>query len=135
MSLFLVAQAMEALLATVSTGVETANENQSYAPKTGVPYQQIYLIPAEPSNPSMGSNFYREQGIFQVTLRYPFGAGSGAALTQAELIKATFRRGMSMVAGGQITIVDRTPAIMPHVIDGDRYCLSVRVRFYADIYV
>lgn len=133
MSLLQIRQVLEMQLATVLPALDTANENFRFQPSANVPYQRLDLLPAETSNPSFGDNFRRESGIFQVMLCYPIFFGSANALTQAELICLAFRRGSSFTAGGITVQIDRTPTVASAIIDADRYCVPVRVRYFANV--
>ena len=135
MSLVSIRAALENKLDTVSTNFPTAWENVKFTPKVGTPFQQAFLIPAEPENPTMGDDHHRAVGVFQVSLRYPLLKGSGDAMTRAELIKAAFKRGTSMTSGSVTVIVERTPEIGSGYVDDDEwYVLPVRIRWYADVF-
>ena len=149
MSISSVRIALETKLATITPALSTAYENVPFTPVTGTAYQAAYLLPATPANPTMGDGYYREQGIFQVTLMYPLQAGPKTAAARAELIRAAFKRGTSITIDGidnwydyffspfggiTTTIVDRTPEIGQGRVDGDRWALPVKIRWYAGIY-
>ena len=149
MSISSVRIALESKLSAMTPSLSTAWENVSFTPVTGTPYQRAYLMPATPANPTMGDGYYREQGIFQVTLMYPLQAGPKTAADRAELIRAAFKRGTSITIDGidnwydyffspfggiTTTIVDRTPEIGQGRVDGDRWALPVKIRWYAGIY-
>lgn len=130
MSLPAVRIALETALAAMSPALATAWENADYSPVEGTPYQAVFLLPAEPDNPEMG-RLAREQGILQISLRYPLGSGPAAAQARAELIRDTFYRGGSFTASGITTTIERTPHILPGRAEEDRWVVPVRVRFYA----
>ena len=134
MSISSVRIALETKLATITPELSTAYENVPFTPVTGTPYQRAYLMPATPANPTMGDGYYREQGIFQVTLMFPLQAGPKTAADRAELIRAAFKRGTSLTSGGITTIIERTPEIGQGRVDGDRWALPVKIRWYAGIY-
>ena len=128
--------AVRAALQTKLNGMAalaTAWEGVGYTPVTGTPYQSVFVLPAEPENPTFGDDFYREQGIFQVSLFYPIGAGTAAAETRAELIRTTFKRGTSMTSGTVTVIVNKTPEISPGRVDGDRWHIPVKIQWFAGI--
>lgn len=111
----------------------TAWENVPFTPPAAcTPYQQAYLLTAEPDNPEIGGG-YREQGIFQISLRYQLLKGSLLAATRAELLRGLFYRGQSFTNGGVIVNIEKTPDIGSGKVDGDRFFLPVRVRYYANI--
>nr|MDD5724392.1 phage tail terminator-like protein [Syntrophales bacterium] len=92
-----------------------------------------YVMPATPDNPTLGDGFYREQGVFQVSLFYPLLAGPQTAEARAQLIRTTFKRGTAMTSGAVKVVVDRTPEIGQGRVDGDRWHIPVKIRFSAGI--
>jgi hypothetical protein len=133
MSIISVRAALEAKLNAMTPALSTAWENVPYTPVNGTPYAQVWLLPATPDNPTMGDGYYREQGIFQINLMYPLLAGTLTAATRAQAIRTAFKRGTSMTSGAVTVIVDRTPEIGIGRIDGDRWFLPVKIRWYAGI--
>jgi hypothetical protein len=137
MSITAIRKAFEKALAAMPDAIETAWENTKFTPTTGVPYQAAFLMPAEPSNPTIstpGNQHYRQEGYFQVSLRYPTNTGSGACNIRAQLLRDTFYRGLSLTTEGVTSIVARTPEIAPGAVENDRYVINVRIRFYANIF-
>ena len=132
MSLVSVRIALESALAAMSPSLGTAWENAPYSPTVGTPYQRVFLMAAEPANDEYGQR-HTEQGILQVSLAYPLGAGPSAATTRAELIRSTFYRGASFTSGGVTVTISRTPEIAPGRVEEDRWVVPVRVRFHAHI--
>ncbi|MDU9711627.1 phage tail terminator-like protein, partial [Helicobacter pylori] len=76
---------------------------------------------------------YFEVGLFQITLCYPINTGPAAAEAQAQLTRAHFKRGVSMVHSGITVVVMDTPRVAPALIDGDRFCIPLTVPFQAQI--
>lgn len=133
MSIVSVRAALETKLNGMTPALQTVWENIPYIPVAGTPYQQAWLLPASPENPTLGDNFYREQGIFQISLMYPLQGGTATAAARAELIRTTFKRGTSMVSGSVTVRIDRTPEISPGRVDGDRFSIPVKIRWFAGI--
>lgn len=129
-----ISKALEVRLAEIAPAIETAWENDGYKPVTGVPYQQVNVLFAEPENPTMGDDFWRQRGFLQVQLRYPLNVGKLDAGLRAGLIRDHFKRGLSLVADGITTIVEKTPEISGGSPDDGRYVVNVRVRFFANIF-
>ena len=134
MSISSVRIALETKLATITPALSTAYENVPFTPVTGTAYQRAYLMPATPANPTMGDGYYREQGIFQITLMYPLQAGPKTAADRAELIRAAFKRGTTLTSGTVSVIIERTPEIGQGRVDGDRWMIPIRVRFFASVF-
>ena len=134
MSAIKVRGALEVALAAITPALDTAYENRAHTPTAGTPYQRVNVLFGTPEN-TENSPSYDEVGFVQVTLCYPTkdSPGSGPVTTRAELIRTTFRRGITFATGGVTTTIMRTPEIMPAFIDGDRFCVPVRIQFRAQI--
>lgn len=124
--------AFEKRLYNLDTGFETSVENVSFDATAGTPYQYIRLIPSTPQNPTLGDSFYREVGVCAITLCYPTNQGSGTAADKAEELRVWFKRGTSMEQDGTTVTVNRTPTIGTAYIKDDRYCVPVRIEYYAN---
>lgn len=133
MSIEIVRQLLETALDGIAPSLATSWENRKYDPVADTPYQEVHLLPAEPENPTIGGSFYRENGIFQVTLKYPSGTGPAATAARVGLLRGAFARGNTFTKNGVTVVCARTPEILPYYIDQDRYCVPVRVRYYANI--
>jgi len=119
-----------------SGGTVTANltawENMDFVPITDVPYQSVKFNFAAPDNPEFGASYFA-QGFMQVDCVYPLQAGTGAALTRAELIVSTFKRGNTYVNSGITTHIVNTPQILAGYPTATDYVIPVRVRFRAQV--
>ena len=132
MSITAVRAALETKLAAMTPALATAYENAPYTPVPGTPYQAVYLLPTV-ENPTMGDSYYREVGIFQISLFYPLLTGPAAAAARAQLIRTAFKRGTSMISGGITTTITRTPEISQGRVDGDRWHVPVKLQWHANI--
>jgi len=126
-------RAFEKRLALLTPLLPTQYENKDYTPVTGTAYQSTYLLPAQPENPTLGDGYYREVGVFQVTLKYPNNGGSQLAKTRADLLVNHFKRGTSMTEAGQVIQVITTPTIAPAFIENERYCIPISVFYRSEI--
>jgi hypothetical protein len=125
-------------LLAMSGGLGSGNtefENLDYSPIEGQPYQRVALLPAKPLNQTIGSsnNIAQERGLFQIDLYYPLNKGPGDADAQAALIAARFKRGLSVTANQVTTIVDQTPEVRPGRREEDRWVVSIRVSYFANV--
>jgi len=138
MSLAAIRSALEGALNTITPAIATAWENMPYTPTTGVPFQQAFLLPAQPDNIEIGPG-YVEQGILAVNLFYPKGVqgssylGAAPATARAALIRAKFPFGASFSSGGVTVNIIATPEIGPARPEDDRYMVPVRTRWRAHI--
>ncbi len=134
MSIANIRDALEIKLNTIAPVLATVWQNVGYTPITGTPYQAAYVMPASPSNPTIGDDHYREHGVFQVSLFYPLLVGSGTAEARAELIRTAFKRGVSMTSGGVTVRISKTPEVGQGRVDGDRWHIPVKISWFAEIY-
>ena len=134
MTIVAIRAALETALAGMTPALSCAYENVAFSPVAGVPYQRPYVMAAPPANPTMGDGYYRDQGIFQVTLMYPIQGGSAPAAARADMIRALFRRGASFSSGGLTVKIMTTPVINAAQIDADRWALPVRVTYSAEVF-
>jgi hypothetical protein len=112
----------------------TTYQGQIYQVVPGVPYHKIYVITFKPEEPTQGGGFYREHGVFQVTLVYPPGRGDGALKARAQLIRSYFKKGMMFSYGGVNTTIFDTPEFGLFVENEDNVSMPVKIGFSADIY-
>lgn len=112
----------------------TAFENISFTPKTGTPYQLSRLVPLPVENPTLGDNYNREVGFYQVVLSYPRDEGVGRLTTMADKIKDYFKRGTTLVEGSDKVVIDRTPQISSVYINDTRAEITIRIRYYCEQY-
>jgi hypothetical protein len=126
-------QCFEARLALMPA-LSTAYENVTFTPVTGTPYQKVNLLPAQPDNAALGDGYYREQGLFQVTLCYPNSGGAALAEARAELVIQHFKRATRMEKNNQAVLVTRTPSKAPAFVSGDRYCIPISIYYQSEIF-
>ena len=125
-------KALETALNAISPSLLTAWENVAFIPPDpSQPYQQVFVLFGQPEDAELGNANHTERGIFQINLLYPVQAGDAAARARAELIKTTFARANSFLNSGISTIIERTPEASGGTVDGDRWLVSVKCRFFA----
>jgi len=123
--------ALESHLIDLDPAFSTAFENTNFRPKTGVPYQIPYLIMGDPQSKILGDGYYREVGIFQVTIRYPLGNGSADASNKAEAIRKAFMRGTVISKNGIDVVITTVPSISLRT-EPDSFTAIVKVTFYSE---
>lgn len=132
MSIISVRAALSTKLNGMTPVLSTAWENVPFEPETGTPYQAAFVLPSL-ENPTMGDDYHRLIGIFQISLKYPLNAGTATAEARAELIKTTFKRGTSMTSGAVTVIVEKTPEISQGRAEDDRWVIPIKIRWFASI--
>lgn len=126
-------RAFEKRLALMTPVLSTQYENVAFKPVANVPFQIATLLPAEPENPTMGDAYYREIGVFQVTLCYSINTSASDIETRAEAVKQHFKRGTGMVEGGQTVVVLRTPTKSPAFVTDDRYNIAISIFYQCEV--
>ena len=121
-------------LDAMSPALATQKPNVNFTPTTGTPYQRARLLPATPENPTLGDQYHREVGFFEVTLFYPINQGSGLANARADSVKQQFARGVTMVQNGQTVKVLRTPTVSPAIESDDRYIIPISIEYYSELF-
>ena len=132
MSVVKIRAALETAVNAMTPALSTAFENAAFVPVAGTPYQQVNILFATPDNTEYGSH-YRELGYMQIRLMYPQAVGTSVVAARAELIRSTFYRGATFVSSGVSVIVEKTPEVSPGSVDGDRWAVPVKVRFFANL--
>lgn len=122
-------KALEKHLAALTPSISTAYEALSFTPVPGTPYQKVQISTQRPENPTLGDDYYRDRGEFQVFLCYPTNKGTGEVLTRAELLREHFKRGTTLVEGGATVLITRTPQIAGTAIIGDRVIVPVLITY------
>lgn len=112
----------------------TAVENVAFTPVVNSPYQALTFAPGLPENPTLGDGYFREVGLFRVRLYYPKHVGTGAIRSQAERLRAYFKRATTLVESSIEVIVNRTPNISPVSIIDTNVTLTVDIPFYVNVY-
>lgn len=134
MSETVIRAAFETRLNAMAPALATAFENVPFQPVQGQAYQEAYLLPADPENPSLGASLARLLGFFQVTLLYPQNAGAAPAYSRAEAIRDTFPRGFSMTRDGLTVHIDGTPSIRKGEPRDSRYTVVVRIPYHVNVF-
>lgn len=121
----LIRGAFQSRLATLGWHDATAWENRAFTPTSGVPYQRVNTLFAEPNSYGLAAGSM-ERGIFQITLAYPVNTGVAESAERVEEIRALFPK--NQIVGG-VAKVTRTPEVTRLGADGDRDITVIRVRF------
>lgn len=124
--------ALEAAVLSLSP-LDTEFENQPFDPPSGEPYQRITFLPASPDDPTYAGGMVRENGLLQVDLCYPKGDGAGPAVMQAETLRAALVRGVTHVQNATTVQFSRTATIFPAKIDADRFIVTLRWTYFANV--
>lgn len=103
-----------------------------YTPKSGTPYLEEFLLPAETATPTMGDSLVRAEGIYQINCVYPNGKGDGDASRMADKIVKAFKRGTTLTAGG-IAITTTKSWASPEESDSAWIRIAISIRYFSYI--
>jgi len=134
MSYAIISQELEQRLDALGPALPTVWENTEYKPSNGTAYQRVSILPATTENPSVGTGYQKEVGIFQVLLYYPENVGRKDVIAKAEAIKAQFPRGWSVTASNVRVLIDNSPYISTAFNSEGWYVMPVSIPFIADIF-
>lgn len=112
----------------------THYENTSFDPIHGTPYEECWIMFADPSNPTMGKGHYRLLGYLQISLHYPRDTGMLGITQRAELYRAVFARGTSFAKDDTVVNIHRTASIERGDPPDGYVTRIVKVPFYVDVF-
>lgn len=135
MTVPLIRKALETRLAATMPAASCSFENVDFTKTAGVIYQRSNLRPNTPDDAQIGSKVYFERGVYQVTVCSPMGGGPGVAEARAQLVKDAFKRGTSLVEGAVTVIIMNAPSVSSAMIDGDRFCIPISMRYQCQVVV
>ena len=123
---------LESHLASLVDVIETEYEGVAFTPKSDVPYQSVYVMRADTTDLSIAfDGKTRQDGIFQISFRYPSGQGSGAMETEALRIIEHFKRSTIIDKNNTQIRVLKTPTLKNLGVEADRIISIVRVVYQA----
>jgi len=122
-------QAFEVAVNAITPLIATKYENMSFTPTVGVPYQELYTIPADKSHLFVDDAGYKDTGIFQITLKYPSGTGMGVIMARADLYVTSFKVGTKLKKDDVTVHITDTPDITVLGVNGDRFTVAVSINY------
>lgn len=117
----------------LAKGVDAALEGFAFTPSETKTYLSDWFLPATTQSPSMGARHTRYTGIYQIDVNAPAGSNVVALRTLANEVAEHFKRGTSLVYGGQVTLITRAPTVGPLLPSGGRMMRPVSIRYQSDV--
>lgn len=119
---------IENRLKTLSPLPAIAWENVSFtAPADGSLYLRCTMQVRNPDDTCIGSEYYRENIIFNVYVLDKLNIGTGNALTVAENIRTLFKKKTTLEEGTTRVQVLSTPRIAGSVVTNDRLVIPLNI--------
>lgn len=125
--------AFEKKLAAFAPASTIVWPNSTVGSVEGVLYYQAFLIPGTPENPTVGTGFHRQLGIFQVNIAVPTGTDTGDADDLASNLAFFFRRGTLLVENSLEVIISNTPNILTGFDEDDRWKVPVQIPYFCNV--
>ncbi len=123
---------LESHLSTLVDVLATEYEGVNFTPINDVPYQSCYVLRGHINDLGLGADCpTQDNGIFQVTLRFPTGSGSGGAETEALRIVERFKRGTLINKNDKQIRINHTPTLKNLGVLDDRLLVAVSIVYNA----
>ena len=110
-----------------------AVEGISFEPPDDL-YIRVQFVNNNPTDPTLGNYFYRENISMQVFVCERLGVGTDSALQVAEQLRNVFDKGLTLTES-QITLhILSTPKVSSSVITTDRLVVPVLISVTVEVY-
>lgn len=120
---------VENKLKTITPLLPIAWENVVFtAPADGSKYLRCSFIVRQPDDICIGSDYYRENCVFNIYVMDKLNIGTGAALDTAEAIRSLFQKKTTLQEGNVRIHILKTPHIAGTVVTTDRLVVPVSVQ-------
>lgn len=133
MAIVEIKKACERHLASMTPSVPTAFENVEFKPPDSL-YQVTRFNIQQPTDPVLGTGFYREQATLQVFVCGKTNKGTAEVLARAELIRQRFKKGTMLLENNIRIHVLTTPQISGVSVTQDRVICPVLISLTAEVY-
>jgi hypothetical protein len=97
-------------------------------------YLRAFVLPAETESLDIGRANRRFNGVFQVSIVEPVGAGPDAAEAVCDAISALYPLNAPIVSGGMQIWVTRPLSAAPAIPERDRFVIPASLAYRADTY-
>lgn len=134
MPLLATKRALERRLMALTPAIPTAFEGVSFEPPSTM-YQRVQLAIDDPTDPVLGTGYYREELQFQIFITDAPNNGTAAALTRAQLTRDQFKKGTVFEEGGFRISILSTPKISSTAQIGNRTIVPVLIDVVTEVLV
>lgn len=124
---------LERRLVALTPNIPTAFEGVSFTPPETM-YQRVQLMVKNPTDPTLGTYFTRENLQLQIFIVDKPNNGTAAALTRAELTRDWFKKGTTFQEGAFRLHVLTTPQVGSTAQIGTRTVVPVLIDVTVEIY-
>jgi len=124
---------LERTLASAFPTTKIAWEANSFKPPANELYLHTQFVINTPNDPFVASNYYRERIMFQVFVCDLLNKGTGNAISVAEQIRNTFKKGSAFIEGSARVSIINTPQISGAVVTEDRLVVPVMIDTWVEV--
>ena len=121
-------------LSTLVPSLPTALEGISFVPPASGLYQRLQFLVKTPTDPTLGTHYYRENVEVQIFVVDKLDKGTTAAETRAETLRDHFRKGITLTEGSFRMHVLRTPHVSSAAVSADRIIVPVLIPVTVEVY-
>lgn len=112
----------------------TALEGISFKPPAKGMYQRLQFVISRPTDPVLGTGYYRENIEIQIFVVDKLDVGTADAETRAELIRDWFHKGLTLIEGNFRMHVLRTPHVSSASIAADKIIVPVLIPLTVEVF-
>jgi hypothetical protein len=87
----------------------------------------------DPTDPVLGTGYYRENLELQIFVNSPNNKGVGEALSRAELLRTHFKKGLTIQKDTLIIHILETPRISGSAVIGDRLIVPILIPIVSEV--
>jgi hypothetical protein len=120
--------ALESHLSAMAEALPTAYQGgKGFTPVDGAPFQHCAVLWGQPVDTTQGRKLTLESGMFQVTLMYPEGDGTGDAEAQADAVRAWFKPPQVLINGSVRVQITKTARITAGFPSDGRWAVPISI--------
>lgn len=127
-------RAIERVITNTFSSMKIAYEGVDFKPPTNEMYLTISFRVNNPTDPTLGKEYYRENITCTILVVDAINKGTTAAYTQAALVREALDKGSSFQEGNTLIHVLRTPQIAGSSITNQRVVVPVIISLTSEVY-
>lgn len=112
----------------------TALEGISFTPPSSGMYQRLQFVISRPTDPVLGTGYYRENIEVQIFVVDKLDVGTTNAETRAELIRDWFHKGLTLTEGNFRMHVLKTPHVSSAAVAADKIIVPVLIPLTVEVF-
>lgn len=111
-------------------GLDFQYENRSKEPVNDVPFGRAFNLPVQPFDAALGRTCQRHDGVYQISIWYPEGKGTGEILNKADTIANAYYNTGELLYN-TISVTVESVGISPAQNDNGWFKADISINYYA----